>query len=179
MALAKADGWDKAIAQFNELYGEQAKADPNDPNVFALDRMPTLQRISNVEFQVLAAQVANNPGAERFLNEARVEGQLIERFYALAPTNDGAAAKLPALVEFKPNQSCYVLKNLSVERLDREQFQRMKGMLLRQEDYGQAQSLAVVHLNPENILKRMNFRLARQADEPAEAEAGQQEEDAS
>lgn len=179
MAMAKADGWDKAIAKFNELYGEQAKADPNDPNAFALDRMPSLQRISNVEFQVLAAQVANNPGAKQFLNEARMESQLIDRLYALAPTDDGAAAKLPAILEFKPNQSCYVLKNLSIERMDRQQFQRMKGMLLRQEDYGQAQSLAVVHLNPENILKRMNFRLARQADEPAEAQAEQQQEDAS
>lgn len=179
MAVATSEGWDKAITQFNQLYGEQAKADPNDPNVFELDRMPSLQRISGAEFQVLAAQVANNPGAERFLNEARVESQLIDRLYALAPTDDDAASKLPAIIEFKPNQSYYVLKNLSIERLDRQQFQRMKGMLLRQEDYGQAQSLAVVHLNPENILKRMNFRLARQADEPAKAEAGQQEEDAS
>ncbi len=179
MALATSDGWDKAIAQFNQLYGEQAKPDPNDPNVFELDRLPSLQRISNAELQVLATQVANSPGAERFLNEARVESRLADRLYALASTEDDAAPKLPAILEFKPNQSYYVLKNLSVERLDREQFQRMKGMLLRQEDYSQAQSLAVVHLNPENILKRMNFRPARQADEPAEAETGPPAEDAS
>ncbi len=179
MALATSEGWDKAIAQFNQLYGEQAKADPNDPNVFALDRMPTLRRISSAELQVLATQVANNPGAERFVNEARVESQFVDRLCALAPAEDDAAPKLPAILEFKPDQSYYVLKNLSIERLDREQFQRMKGMLLRQEDYSQAQSLAVVHLNPENILKRMNLRLARQADEPAEAEAGQPAEGAS
>ena len=37
MALATKDGWDQAVAQFNKLYGQQAKAEPNDPNVFKLD----------------------------------------------------------------------------------------------------------------------------------------------
>jgi hypothetical protein len=35
MALATKDGWDKAVAQFNKLYGAQAKADPNDRASFA------------------------------------------------------------------------------------------------------------------------------------------------
>ncbi len=39
--------------------------------------------------------------------------------------------------------------------------------MIGREEYGQAQSLAVVHLNPANILKRTEFRWAQPADEPA------------
>ena len=47
----------------------------------------------------------------------------------------------------------------------------MKGMVIGREEYGQTQNLAVVHLNPENILKRMNFRFANPADEPTERQS--------
>ncbi len=163
--LATKDGWDQAVAQFNQLYGEQAKADPNDPNVFALDQLNDLQRISDADLQVLATQVANNPAAAGVLNEMRVQRRFVERLYALAPAGSGTL-QAPEIMEFKPSKSYYILRSISVQQLNQEDFQRMKGMILSREEYSQAQNLAVVHLNPENILKRMNFRLARQADEP-------------
>ncbi len=43
--------------------------------------------------------------------------------------------------------------------------------LLSIEDYVQSQSLAAVHLSPENILKRMNFRWVLTGEEPADANA--------
>ena len=66
------DGWDKAVAQFNKLYGKQAKADPNDPNVFKLDHRMGVQRISSADLQVLAAQLSNSPGGRAsYMNEAQ------------------------------------------------------------------------------------------------------------
>jgi hypothetical protein len=176
LALTTKEGWDRAATRFNQLYGEQAKADPNDPNVFAMDRLTGLRRISDAQLHVLAAQVANNPAAEVFMNETRAESQLINRLYALAPADGNAVALMPTIMDFKPNQSYYVLKSLSVDRLNQEEFRKMKSMLVRREDYSQAQSLAVVHLNPENILKRMNFR---PADRPTEDAAEKEPEDAS
>jgi hypothetical protein len=42
-------------------------------------------------------------------------------------------------------------------------------MQVYREDFVQSQSLAPVHFNPENILKRMNFRLAGQNKEATDA----------
>lgn len=173
LAAAQKDGWDKAVAQFNQVYGAKAKAEPNDPNVFKLDRFNGMQRIRNEDLQVLAAQVANNPVGQLVLNEARVEGQLADQLYALAPADRDAPPQTPKIVEFKPNQSYYCLKSLAREYLSREEFQKMKGMILLREEHNQVQSLAAVHLNPANILKRMNFKFARQADQPAEDKTGQ------
>ncbi len=173
LAAAQKEGWDKAVTQFNQVYGAKAKADPNDPNVFKLDRFNGMQRIRSEDFQVLAAQVANNPVGPLVLNEARVEGQLADQLFARTPVDRDAAPAAPQILEFKPNQSYYCLKSITREYLSREDFQRMKGMILLREEHNQVQSLAAVHLNPENIVKRMNFKFARQAESPAEEEAGQ------
>jgi hypothetical protein len=176
LALATKDGWDKAINQFNQLYGSQAKTDPNDPNVFKEDQVMGMQRLSEEGLQVLAAQVSNNPASDVILNEAKAEGQFADRLYALATAGGNTAPVPPQVLEFKPNQSFYVLKSLSVEHLTREDFQRMKGMVLRQEEHNQVQNLAVVHLNPQNIIKRMNFRFVKQANEPEKKDEQKQQE---
>jgi len=177
--LATQDGWDQAVAQFNKLYGEQAKADPNDPNVFKLDSRMGVQQIANADLEVLATQLSNTPGGEIYLSEAEVENRFADRLYSLASTEPNGASQPPKIMEFKPSRSYYVVKSLSPQPLYQEQFQKMKGMVIGREEYGQSQSLAVVHLNPENILKRMDFRFAKQADEPAKDEAKKGSKDAS
>ena len=179
MALATKDGWDKAAAQFNKLYGKQAKADPNDPNVFKVDYQAGLQRISNAELQVLAAQVSNSPASQIILNQAKNEGQFVERLHSLIPAKADAPSQMPLIVESKPSQAFYVLKSLTTQRLTQEEFLKMKGMLVRREEYTQVENLAAVYFNPESIIKRMNFRFARPADESAEGETKQKSKDAS
>ena len=99
-----------------------------------------------------------------------MERQFIDRLYVLVPPAADAASKMPDILEFKPNQSFYCLKDLSIRRLNQQQYQAMKGMLLRQEEYRQAQSLAAVHFNPANILKRTKFISARKTPESTEDE---------
>ncbi len=179
LAMATKDGWDQAVAQFNKLYGEQAKADPNDPNVFKLDRRMGVQKISATDLQVLAAQLSNSPAAGIYLKEAEVESRFVDGLHSLAPANAGTGVQLPTIMEFKPGRSYYVVKSLSAQPLYQEQFQKMKGMVIGREEYGQAQSLAVVHLNPANIIKRMNFRFADQDDQRAQDKARESSKDAS
>lgn len=178
-ALATQGGWDQAVAQFNKLYGEQAKADPNDPNVFKLDRRMGVQQIAKADLEVLATQLSNTPAGAIYLREAEVESRFADRLYSLASTEPNGALQSPKILEFKPGRSYYVVKSLTPQPLYQEQFQKMKGMVIGREEYGQSQSLAVVHLNPENILKRMDFRFAKQADEPAKDEAKKGSKDAS
>ncbi|RPJ39746.1 MAG: hypothetical protein EHM35_01565 [Planctomycetaceae bacterium] len=168
VALAKTEGWNPAITKFNNLYGKQAKKDPNDPNVFKLDNLNGLQRISNAQLQVVATQTLGNPAAAMIANETQTEKQLIDRFYSLVPANADSAANLPQILEFKPSQSFYAVKSVSVKWLNQQQYDSMKGVLLQQEDFIQTQNLAVVHFNPANILKRLNYRPARPAEEPAQ-----------
>jgi len=179
LALAQKDGWDKAVTQFNQQYGEKAKAEPNDPNVFKIERLNGLQKIQQEELQVLAAQVANSPAGPLILNEAKVEGQLIAQLYALAPAERDAPPLAPQVMEFKPSQGFYCLKSLTREHLSREDFQRMKGMILHREEYNQTQSLAAVHLNPQNILKRLNFRFAQEPEPAAKDKTEPKQEEAS
>jgi len=178
-ALASKDGWDKAVTEFNKLYGKQAKADPNDPNVFRVDYQAGLQRISTADLQVLAAQVANSPASQIVMNQAQNEGQFVDRLYSLIPDKANVPAQMPLIVEFKPNQAFYVLKALTMQRLTQEDFQKTKGMLVRREEYSQIENLAAVHFNPENVLKRTNFRFANPADESAEEGTKQQSKEAS
>ncbi len=168
MALATKDGWDKAMAQFNQLYGKQAKTEPNDPNVFKVDNQAGLQRIPSAELQVLAAQVANSPAAPIVMTQARNAGQFVDLLYSLIPADRDTPEKLPVVAASQPSQSYYVLKSLSVQRLTKESFQKMKGMIIRREDYSQIENLAAIHFSPAGILKRMNFRYAHPTNEPNE-----------
>ncbi|HNS20552.1 MAG TPA: hypothetical protein PKH24_08630 [Sedimentisphaerales bacterium] len=162
LALATQDGWDKAVTEFNKLYGEQAKADPNDPNVFRMDRRMNIQRISQADIQTLTAQLSNSAGASSYLREANKESELANRLFSLVPS----VAQAPQILEFKPGRCYYAIKSLTPRPLYQEQFQKMKGMAINREEYGQTQSLAVVHLNPQNILKRAGFRFVDQKDQP-------------
>jgi hypothetical protein len=178
LALARKDGWDAAVAEFNHLYGRQDVNEPNDPNVFALDRLDRRQRISSDQLQVLAAQTAGNPASELILAEARVEKQFLDRLYSLVPPDVNAVPPLPAVMPFKPNQSVYCLKDLSVDRIDLQRYRAMKGQLLQREDAVQTQSMAAVYFNPDHVLKRARFTPARETEPVDEEEPESQAEDA-
>jgi hypothetical protein len=179
MALAIKDSWDKAVAQFNKLYGKQAKAEPTDPNVFKVDLQPGLQRISNADLQVLAAQLSGSPASQIIMAQAQNEEQFVERLSSLIPPKSDAPAQMPLIVEFKPNQSYYVLKSLTMQRLTQEDFQKMKGMLVRREEYTQIENLAAAHFNPQNVINRTKFRFANPVDQSSEGEAKQKSKEAS
>jgi hypothetical protein len=179
VALASKDGWEPAISKFNDLYGKQAKEDPNDPNVFRLDPLAGLRRIPNVQLQIIAAQGTGSPMGTTMLDQAEVEKRLVDQLFALVPPDATSAPNMPQVLEFKPGQCFYAVKSLSARWLDQQQYERRKPMLLQREDAVQMQSLAIVHFNPGNILKRTNFRFAQET--PAEKDkdkAGQKSKDA-
>ena len=177
VALAKKDGWTSAINKFEELYGQLQERDPNDPNAFRLQNYPDMRRISRANLSTLSLQGQGDPMTSFYLNESRINQQFVDQLYSLVPPDSDTAETLPLLMEFKPDLSFYVVKNISVKRLFKEDFDKMKATRLFREDYIQSQSLAVIHFNPENILKRMNFKAAKSEEEtadpntPAEPEA--------
>lgn len=188
IGLAAENDWDSAVDKFDELYGQRARQDESDPNVFKMESSMGLQRISSRTLAMLAAQSQGNLGERLFvreaqkwlsLSQAKIERQFIDQLYSLVPPDSNAVDDLPLTMEFKPNMSVYVIKNISVKRLAREEYQKIKAMQLYREDEIQAQGLAATHFNPENILKRMNFRPAKAAKEPADVNAPAESEAAS
>jgi len=190
--LAAKDGWESALEKFNELYGQQTTQDQGDPNAlktpneekgvsepFKLQNLTNLRRISRAALETLAVQSKGKTAAPFFLNERKKQRRFVDQLYSLVPQDSNTVDTLPLIMEFKPDMSYYCLKNISVKRLVQEEYEKLKAMRLYREDHIQAQSLAAVHLNPENILKRMEFRLTGQDEEPEDANAPTEPEAAS
>ncbi len=184
IAPASKDGWDKTIDKFNELYGKKTHKDPNAAEFsieeeklakpFKMQNLPGMRRISEAALQTMTAQSAGNPAAQLFLNGRRRQQRFLEKLYSLVPQDSNSVENLPVVMEFKPDMSFYCIKNLSVKRLSLQDYEKIKGTKLQREHYIQSESMAVIHLNPENILKRMNFRPVKTKEEeetPEEAEA--------
>ena len=177
--LAAKDGWENTLKKFEELYGQQEKRDQNDPNVFRLQNLTDLRRISRATLETLAVQNQGSPAAPFFLNDSKINRQFVEQLYSLVPQDSNTVEALPLVMEFKPNMSYYVIKNISVKRLWKQEYEKIKAMRLYREDYIQSQNLAAVYFNPENILKRMKFRAAGADEEPADANTPAESEAAS
>jgi hypothetical protein len=176
-ALTKKEGWASAINKFEELYGQLQEHDANEPNEFRLQNYPGMQRISKANLETLALQGQGDPVTPFFLNESKVNKQFVDQLYSLVPPDKDTVESLPLVMEFKPDMSYYVIKDISVDRLYQENYEKIKVTRLFREEYIQSQSLAAIHFNPDNILKRMNFRAAKSeeqttdANTPAESEA--------
>ena len=168
-------GWQKTIDEFNKRYGLSAKKEEGQPDEFELKELKGLRRISNRALNILAVQNQGDPMKQPFLNNLEKERRLINLFYSLVPEGKETIETVPLVMEFKPDMSYYCVKDISVRRLERSEYERIKSMWAWKEDIAQSQSLAVVHFNPENILKRMNFRPLKEegqagdANTPAEA----------
>ena len=166
--LAVKDGWESTVDKFNKLYGQRDKQSGEDANVFELQNLTNLQRASSMELETVALQSAGNPARRLLVNKAEKENQLIGQLYSLIPQDSNTIDTLPLVMEFKPDMSYYCLKDISVKRLEQEQYDKIKALQDYKEDFIQSQSLAPVHFNPENILKRMNFRPVKEDKEPAD-----------
>jgi hypothetical protein len=180
--LAKKDGWEKSLHKFNELYKQtssssvesQPKQDENDPNVFKVEQLANLRRIPKATLATLETQSQGRRGEQIFVQEvqkwlsvdaAKIQSRFIEQLYSLVPQNSSTAKSLPLLMEFKPEMSFYVIKNILIKRLGLEEYEKNRAKKFFKEDNIQSESMAVVHFNPENILKRMNFQPAKQRSE--------------
>ncbi len=159
-------GWDNAIEKFNKLYGQgsrKAGARQNEkahdrPDTFELQSLTNLRRISKKAIGTLAVQNAGDPAVQFLVDETRIEAQSIDQLYSLVPQDSNTLDAAPLIMEFKPAMCYYCLKKICVKRLTRQQYEKIKAVRTHKENIIGSQSLAAVHFNPENILKRTNFR---------------------
>lgn len=160
------NGWDEALKRFNKRYIKEDKAEDAEDEIGPLEmrNLMGLRRMSAATLRTISIQNQSNPMAQTFLNERKNYNRLVEKLYSLVPSDSNTADAVPLVIEFKPDMSFYCVKNVSVRRLTLEEYRAVKAAHLKDEGEIQTNSLVAVHFNPENILKRMNFR-AVQADE--------------
>ena len=154
-------GWEEALDKLNELYGQE-KENEDDPNTFELQELNYLSRLSGIAKKTMALQSVGQPGAEAMAINFEKETLLRDKLYELVPQDANSLDDAPVVMEFKPNLNCYLIKSLSVRRIEQGQYESAKAPQSYQEDLIQYQSLAVVHFKPGNILKRMNFKPAEE-----------------
>jgi len=76
---------------------------------------------------------------------------------------------LPAIINFEPRFSSYVVKSLTRDSGTIEDYAQIRQQLAFQQDYTDSQSTAVEHFLPDNILKRLNLRPAQEPNKPADS----------
>jgi hypothetical protein len=164
--MAARDGWDTAIDKFNELYGDQTgKKDANTITKKGPFRLITRTGFRKVPEEVLFTydiRRQGDPMARNIINRMKVEGILIDKLCSVLPDDANSLASAGAVVEIKPVMGYYCLKDLVVHLLYEGQYERIKARLIINNKFADAQSLAAVHYNPKNIMKRMNFSLVKE-----------------
>ncbi|HEX42152.1 MAG TPA: hypothetical protein ENN81_08840 [Phycisphaerales bacterium] len=168
--LAAREGFPAAVKAFNDLYGEKAKKSPDDPNAFRVQNLTDMRKLFGMALQAIEAQNQANPAGEFLMRERYIERQFLDRVYALVPPDANSLSETPVLMEFKPDLAWYCIEKLSVDRLWKEDFDRSKVMEIYRLDHLASQSLAAVHYNPQNVIRRMKLEWVQ---------GGEEEEDAS
>jgi len=168
LQVAKKD-WQQVIDKFNKRYGntrQEGAADSAGP--FSLEKLTELRMIPQKTLSAIAVQSAGEPGAGIYLDELMKKKQLVEQLHSLVPQDANSIEALPVVVQLKNQMSCYCIKDISVERIERQVYEDTKATMAYQQDFVGTESLAVVHLNPQNIVDRTGFR-AIAAEEPQDS----------
>ncbi len=178
--LAGESGWQQAIDKFNELYGKPAKKMEDSPmkivyQTFTLSEEKGLRRISGPRLTALESRYEGDPMAASILRRSRIESMLKDEIYGLVPENSDSPAESGEILEFKPNMTYYCLQSLLIHRLNQDKFDKLKGADIIGGDFSEGQVMAMVHYNPKNILKRMNFSLIKREKDITPADSAENE----
>jgi len=156
IAMAKNQGWEKALETFNKTYSAQSEFQ-DEPNAFSISELNNATIPTMYSIETLNTIGQGRIFSDVLYNSALKERMLVENIYNLLP-EDANSLKAPASFEFKPTMSHIVVKDLSVSQIDINQYEQSKSRRAFQYDFMESQSVALIHYNPENILKRTRFR---------------------
>jgi len=111
-----------------------------------------------------------NPMILGYINSIRADNQLFETLYKMIPTDQDKAQNTPLTIASPADYSVYCIKDASIARLSQQEYEKTKAEMIVRETQIAAQSHAIVHFTPDNILARMNFQWkAEKADEDTDA----------
>jgi len=150
-------GWTEALDELNRL-----GHDPNDPStvMLRLDGLSQQTRLSDMDIRTARAQSADSPAAATYLRSTMERKELLDKLYSLIPEGKTEAKNLKSVLEFKPGACYYVVKDISRTAVTEQDYHQKKGQVALMLDAARAERLLLIHLGPDNIFKRMNYRPA-------------------
>lgn len=165
LTLAQEEGWDKAVDEFNRQYPPDG---PDEPNNFGSTSWTDLKQPSPDIDAAIVARNRGTVGGHLAIGAHNRDKMILDTLFSIVPFQQSTPPQLPVTVEVIPDHSYYCVKSLSINRVDRDEYDRTKTLVAYQHDRLEGLSLSIVHFNPENILERMNFRLITKPKQPAE-----------
>lgn len=143
--------------EFNKLHG-----DPNDPSAVRLwlDRLTQQTRLSDMDIRTARDQSADSPAAAAYVRNMMEIKRLLDKLYSLIPEGETETTDLKTILEFKPGACYYVIKDISRTSVTEQDYYQKKGQVAFMTDAARTERLLLIHLGPENIFKRMNYRPA-------------------
>ena len=145
--------WTEALDELNRLY-----YDPNDPLYIMTLSQQT--RLSEMDIEAARVRSEDNPAATASVRNIVERKKLLDELYSLIPEGKTEATNLKSVIEFKPGACYYVIKNVSRTAVTRQDYQQKKAQAALMLDTARAEKLSFIHLGPDNIFKRMNYRAA-------------------
>lgn len=79
--------------------------------------------------------------------------KLLDEIYGLADAN------LPAVIEVKPDGGVYVIKDVSIDRLNVTDYEQAKMQMSMVLDERSMEICSLYYLMPDNLKERMNYKL--------------------
>jgi len=152
--LAKKDGWEAAAKNYNESLGKKN----NDPNMFDINYGNNLRKLPDAIMDVYNIQKAGDPTASFVIRENKKLSKKRDMFFSLIGKDKDEAENMPTVMELKSDRSYLAVKSVKLNRLVNEAFEANKAYRLYMQDFIDSQTFAPVFFNPDNILRRMDYR---------------------
>ncbi|MBC8481381.1 MAG: hypothetical protein H8D47_01785, partial [Planctomycetes bacterium] len=156
---AEPNNWDSALEVLNADYAKDISKDPNKPGYLKLTPITGLKISSELDIQTLALQSKGNPVAEPMIRQIKIEKMRFDKFFSLISPDANSLENTPYILEFEPDGSYYVIKDLTIERFNQKQYEMSKATMSYVQEVVSSQSASAVFFNPENIIKRNRYQL--------------------
>jgi hypothetical protein len=173
--IGKSD-WDRAVEAYNTLY---APKDPNtvkDNGFIKLAVSPLQQQLlaSASDIEQFNRMMQDNPAMAGFIQTRIVSNMLNQKLFDLLADKPQTGV-ISQVIELKPAMTYYVVKSITRQPATTEDYLQNKSFAALRTALDSASELGLIHFNPAQIHKRMNFTPAKEemaaADGPKETPA--------
>jgi len=161
------ENWQPALDKYNAAY-VPASADPNSRENLKLKLESLEDRliVSQLEIDNAFATLDINPASAGFIRERLTSNILNRRFYELLGENKqiGPVSKV---LPFEPDPAVYIVKSVQRRPPTTKDLLENKMFAAYQINLTDSAGLGLIQFNPQNIVKRTNFKMLREVEPSA------------
>jgi hypothetical protein len=155
--VEKIDNWQAKVDELNKQYPKGPEKAPEESNNFAFVNLMDQRQIPETRVYTIELYAQGEPALGIELFNVLKQRLFLEQLFALSKSEPNGP-KTPLVWEFAGDMSYYCIKNISLNQVYDNQYLSQKVQRMYYEDIFRSQGLALVFYNPDNILKRNNFR---------------------